>query len=114
MRLPAAPTPVALPHGGCVGVVALGGQVVVEHLAGAAAGGGLRCAVTVRVTFVAGQPLKPSAGLAVPQQMAPQRAGALEAAGSVDALVGARLRKPLTFIYICPRHRERPAPRKGG
>lgn len=44
--------------------------------------------------------------------MAPRRAGALVAAGAVDALVGAGLRQPLTLINVCPQHRDRPAPGK--
>lgn len=44
--------------------------------------------------------------------MAPRRAGALEAARRVDALVGTGLRKPLALIYVCPQHKETPAPGK--
>lgn len=64
---------------------------MVEPLAGAALRRGLRRAIAVRVTFIAGQAFQPSAGLAVPQQVAPRWAGALEAARSVDALVGTGL-----------------------
>lgn len=86
---------------------------MVQPLVEAALRRGLRRAVAVRVTLIAGQPLEPSAGLAVTQQVASRWAGALVAAGSVDALVGARLWKPLTLIYVCPQYKERPAPRKG-
>lgn len=95
-------------------MVALRGQVVVELLVGAALRRRLRCAVAERVTFIAGQTLQTSAGFAVTQQVAPWRAGALEAARGVDALVGTGLREPLTLIYVCPQHKERPAPGKDG
>lgn len=86
---------------------------MVELLAGAALRRGMRCAVAVQVTFIGGQPLEPSAGLAIPQKVLPWRAGAREAAGSVDALVGTGLREPLALIYVCPQYKERPAPGKG-
>lgn len=93
-----------------MGVVAVRSQTVVQPLVRALFGGGLRCSIAVRVTFVAGQTLEPSAGLAVSEQVAPWWAGALEAARHVDALVGTGLRKPLTLIYVCSRYKERPAP----
>lgn len=89
------------------------GQVVVKSLVGAPVGGGLRRAVAVRITLIGGQPLQPGAGFAIAQQVAPRRAGALEAARSVDAPVGTGLRKPLTLIYVCPQREERPAPEEG-
>ena len=91
-------------------MVALRGQVVVELSVGAVIVGRLRCAVAVRVTFIGGQTLQTGAGFAITQQLAPRRAGALEAAGGVDALVGTGLRVPFTLIYVCPQHKERPAP----
>lgn len=89
---------------------ALRRQVVVESLVGAAVGGGLRRPVAVRVTLEAGQTLQAGAGLAVAQQVAPWRAGALVATGRVEAPVGAGLRQPLALINICPQREDRPAP----
>lgn len=101
---------VAPSGGGCVGVVAVRSQTVVQPLVRALFSGGLRCSIAVRITFVAGQTLEPSAGLAVSKQVVPRWAGALEAARHVDALVGTGLWKPRALIYVCSQHKERPAP----
>lgn len=91
---------------------ALRSQVVVQSLVGAAVGGRLGRPVAVRVTLVAGQTLQTGAGLAVAQQVAPRRAGALVATGRVEAAVGAGLRQPLALINVCPQRKDRPAPGK--
>lgn len=91
---------------------ALRSQVVVESLVGAAVGGRLGRPVAVRVTLEAGQALQTGAGLAIAQQVAPWRAGALVATGRVEAPVGAGLRQPLTLINVCPQRKDRPAPGK--
>lgn len=91
---------------------ALRSQVVVQSLVGAAVGGRLGRPVAVRVTLVAGQTLQTGAGLAVAQQVAPRRAGALVATGRVEAPVGAGLRQPLALINVCPQRKDRPAPGK--
>lgn len=85
-------------------------QVVVQPLVGAPVRGRLGCPVAVRVTLVAGQTLQTGAGLAIAQQVAPRRTGALVATGRVEALVGAGLRQPLALINVCPQRKDRPAP----
>lgn len=91
---------------------ALRSQVVVQSLVGAAVRGCLGRPVAVRVTLVAGQTLQTGAGLAVAQQVAPRRAGALVATGRVEAPVGAGLWQQLALINVCPQRKDRPAPGK--